>query len=211
MFQAAFDGIIKLHEQRGHKQIRLRASHESGGAAASADWKAHRRFTNGFVASPGGHRHVHHQGQIEASIPLMLSHSLVIGYHGCDRNLAGRIIAGETELKPSENAWDWLGHGIYLWEDSPARAFRWAEAEAGQAGSKIKSPAVLGAVVDLGNCLNLTETEALALVKSAHQTYLEVCAATGALPAENRGQEFQIRRLDCAVIEMLHQLRQKDG
>jgi hypothetical protein len=47
----------------------------------------------------------------------MLSHSLAIGYHGCDRNLAGRIVAGETELKPSENAWDWLGHGIYFWED----------------------------------------------------------------------------------------------
>ena len=91
----------------------------------------------------------------------MLSHSLAIGYHGCDRNLAGRIVAGKTELKPSENAWDWLGHGIYLWEDSPARALRWAEAEAGRAGSKIKSPAVLGAVVDLGNCLNLADTEAL--------------------------------------------------
>ncbi len=47
----------------------------------------------------------------------MLSHSLAIAYHGCDRNLAGRIVAWETELKPSENAWDWLGHGIYLWED----------------------------------------------------------------------------------------------
>ena len=46
----------------------------------------------------------------------MLSHSLAIGYHGCDRSLAGRIVAGQTELKPSENAWDWLGHGIYLWE-----------------------------------------------------------------------------------------------
>jgi hypothetical protein len=31
--------------------------------------------------------------------------------------LAGRIVAGQTELKPSENAWDWLGHGIYFWED----------------------------------------------------------------------------------------------
>jgi len=141
----------------------------------------------------------------------MLSRSLAIGYHGCDRNLAGRIVAGETELKPSENAWDWLGHGIYLWEDSPARALRWAEAEAGRDGSKIQSPAVLGAVVDLGNCLNLADTEALTLVKDAHQTYLEICAGSGASPAENHGADLQIRRLDCAVIETLHHLRQEEG
>ena len=44
----------------------------------------------------------------------MLSHSLAIGYHGCDLTLAERIVAGKTELNPSQNAWDWLGHGIYL-------------------------------------------------------------------------------------------------
>jgi hypothetical protein len=69
----------------------------------------------------------------------------------------------------------------------------------------------LGAVVDLGNCLNLADTEALTLVKDAHQTYLEICAASGFSPAENHGADLQIRRLDCAVIESLHGLRQKEG
>jgi hypothetical protein len=211
LFQAISCGTITLHEKRVHKQPHQRDRLESGSAEASANREAHYRFANGFDASLVGHRHVHGQGQVEASIPLMLSHSLAIGYHGCDRNLAGRIVAGETELKPSENAWDWLGHGIYLWEDSPARALRWAEAEAGRAASKINSPAVLGAVVDLGNCLNLADTEALSLVKNAHQTYLEACAASGFSPAENHGADLQIRRLDCAVIETLHHLRQKEG
>lgn len=137
----------------------------------------------------------------------MLSRSLAIGYHGCDRTLARRIVSGKVELKPSQNAWDWLGHGIYFWEDSPARALQWANAEARRAKSKIKSPAVLGAVVDCGNCLNLADSEALALVKSAHETYVEFCAKSGILPAENRGSELEIRHLDCAVIETLHQLR----
>jgi hypothetical protein len=141
----------------------------------------------------------------------MLSHSLAIGYHGCDRTLAGRIVAGNAELKPSQNAWDWLGHGIYFWEDSPSRALSWAEAEARRAGRNVKSPAVLGAVIDLGNCLNLADTEALVLVKTAHQSYVELCAAWGVPPAKNRGPELQIRHLDCAVIEMLHQLRQAEG
>ena len=91
-------------------------------------------------------------------------HSLVVGYHGCDDSLVQSVVTGKDDLKPSQNAWDWLGHGIYFWEDSPARALRWAEAEAQRRGSNIKTPAVLGAVIQLGNCLNLTETEALTLV-----------------------------------------------
>ena len=79
----------------------------------------------------------------------MLSRSLVIGYHGCDRKVAERVVAGRDDLKPSQNAWDWLGHGIYFWEDSHGRALRWAKEEAKHGGSKIKSPAVLGAVIDL--------------------------------------------------------------
>lgn len=211
LFQAVQCGTIALHEKRVHKQTHQRDRLESGSAEASANREADCRFANGFIASLGGDRHAHGHGQVKAPIPLMLSHSFAIGYHGCDRSLAGRIVAGETELKPSENAWDWLGHGIYLWEDSPARALRWAEAEAGRAASKINSPAVLGAVVDLGNCLNLADTEALTLVKSAHQTYLEACVATGVHPAENHGADLQIRRLDCAVIETLHHLRQEEG
>jgi hypothetical protein len=141
----------------------------------------------------------------------MLSHSLVIGYHGCDRSLVESVVVRKEDLKPSQNAWDWLGHGIYFWEDSPARALNWAEAEAQRRGSKIKTPAVLGAVIQLGNCLNLTETESLTLLKDAYQTFLQVCAASGSPVLENRGAALQVRFLDCAVIETVHQFRQQEG
>ena len=141
----------------------------------------------------------------------MLSLALVIGYHGCDRKVVERIVAGKDDLKPSQNAWDWLGHGIYFWEDSYARALHWAEGEARRRGSKIKSPAVLGAVVDLGNCLNLADTEALALVKGAHLAYTELCAKSGAPILKNRGPELRVRFLDCAVIETLHQWRRQEN
>ena len=111
----------------------------------------------------------------------MPSQSSVIGYHGCDRELVERVVTGAEELKPSQNAWDWLGHGIYFWEDSHARALRWAEAEAQRRGSKIKTPAVLGAAIHLGHCLNLTETEFLSLVKKAHEIYAGACVSTGSL------------------------------
>jgi len=140
----------------------------------------------------------------------MLSHSLVIGYHGCDRKVVKRVVAGKDELKPSQNAWDWLGHGIYFWEDSYGRALRWAKEEAKQRGSKIRSPAVLGAVIDLGNCLNLSDTNALALVKSAHRTYDELCAMSGVTMLKNRGPELKARFLDCVVIETLHHWRRRE-
>ena len=141
----------------------------------------------------------------------MVSHSLAIGYHGCDAGLARQIVSGNRNLKPSQNAWDWLGHGIYFWEGSHARALRWAETESRRTESKIKNPAVLGAVIDLGNCLNLTELEALELVKGAHLAYKQLCAVSGVAMPQNRGPELRARYLDCAVIETLHQLRQEEG
>ena len=137
----------------------------------------------------------------------MGAHSLVIGYHGCDLHVAREVISLQESLEPSQNEWDWLGHGIYFWENSPARANSWALAESGRDGSKIKNPAVLGAVIDLGDCLNLTEAEALADVKIAHEEYVNSCRSAGAETARNRGLDLRARFLDCAVMEMLHQLR----
>jgi hypothetical protein len=67
----------------------------------------------------------------------MLSHSLVMGYHGCDQSIVERILTRDDDLKPSQNDWDWLGHGIYFWEDSSVRAFRWAKTESLRRGSRI--------------------------------------------------------------------------
>ncbi|MBI2928572.1 MAG: hypothetical protein HYY24_23130 [Verrucomicrobia bacterium] len=141
----------------------------------------------------------------------MPSQSLVVGYHGCDRRLVEKVVAGVEVLKPSQNARDLLGHGIYFWEDSHARAMRWAEAESERRRSSITAPAVLGAIIQLGNFLNLMETEALSLVKSAHVSYLSACASTGSPAATNRGPELRARFLDCAVIQTLHQLRREQG
>jgi hypothetical protein len=60
--------------------------------------------------------------------------------------------------------------------------------------SKIKKPGVLGAVIDLGNCLNLTEVEALELVKGAHLAYKQLCVASGVAMPQNRGPELRAGR-----------------
>ncbi|HWF18502.1 MAG TPA: hypothetical protein VG754_04515 [Verrucomicrobiae bacterium] len=159
----------------------------------------------------GGYRDVHTSREVKAAVPLMLSHSLVIGYHGCDQKIVERVVSGKDDLKASQNDWDWLGHGIYFWEDSHGRALRWAKEEARQRNPKIKKPAVLGAVIDSGNCLNLADTDALALVNSAHQAYKELCAKSGVAMLKNHGSELKARFLDCVVVETLHELRRQEN
>ena len=44
--------------------------------------------------------------------------NLVIGFHGCDQSVVEKVIAGKTELLASTNDYDWLGSGIYFWENN---------------------------------------------------------------------------------------------
>ena len=42
--------------------------------------------------------------------------NLIIGFHGCDQTVVDKVLAGEENLIPSTNDYDWLGNGIYFWE-----------------------------------------------------------------------------------------------
>ena len=79
---------------------------------------------------------------------------VVTGYHGCDAAVAARVLAGAAPLNISTNAYDWLGQGIYFWEHGPQRAREWAIEQAKLSGAKIKEPPVLGARINLGECLD---------------------------------------------------------
>ena len=81
----------------------------------------------------------------------------VFGFHGCDSRVASGVLAGKSRLLASANTYDWLGHGIYFWEHGPSRAFEWAAQQARRKGSNIKRPAVIGAVIQLGNCFDLLD------------------------------------------------------
>ncbi len=140
----------------------------------------------------------------------MLSRPIVLGFHGCDRTVAQDVASGRAELRKSENDYDWLGHGSYFWEDNPDRALRWANEEH-IGGGKIETPAVLGAIIAPGNCLNLIAAEAGALVKAAYGAYQNVCRASGESEARNRGRDLRARYLDCVVFETLHGMRENEG
>ena len=52
---------------------------------------------------------------------------IVLGFHGCDKNTFKNVIIKGQHLKNSNNNYDWLGHGIYFWENSYVRALDWAK------------------------------------------------------------------------------------
>lgn len=138
---------------------------------------------------------------------LRLPH-FVIGFHGCDRSLGERVLLGHTQLELSKNSYDWLGEGVYFWEDNYERAMEWAKLRFAQ-------PAVLGAVIDLGNCLNLMDSWCIEQVCEQHKNFVDTTSSLGlALPQNTnlRGNTDEVlRHLDCAVINSLHEDRARRG
>ena len=81
--------------------------------------------------------------------------NLIIGFHGCDQTVVDKVLAGEENLLASTNDYDWLGNGIYFWENNETRALQWAQDLAKRKNSSVKNPAVIGAIIDLGYCFDL--------------------------------------------------------
>jgi hypothetical protein len=138
---------------------------------------------------------------------------LVIGFHGCDQEVCDKIVSGAFNFKSSSNDYDWLGNGMYFWEYNEQRALQFAKElkEAKRKGvPEIKKPAVLGAVLSLGNCLDLLEMEYLKLVRFSYDNMvLSYASLELPLPKNTKGNksnDLLLRRLDCAVIENLHQI-----
>lgn len=139
--------------------------------------------------------------------------SFVLGFHGCDKTVVDAVLCENRVLKPSKNEYDWLGHGIYFWENDPERALLFARESAKRKEAQIEDPGVVGAVVDLGYCLNLIESQNLQLLKAGYQTLLAASEASGMPLPRNRNvgdadNDFLLRHLDCAVLETVHRSRE---
>lgn len=114
----------------------------------------------------------------------------IIGYHATDEETGERLLSGDTFFKESRNAWDWLGHGAYFWEFGHQRAHDWANDWPNLQGKKI---VVVGAIIQLGECLDLLDTDSTRLLSGFAVAYRE---KVGTLP-ENRGPA---RKGDCFLI-----------
>jgi hypothetical protein len=121
--------------------------------------------------------------------------------------VANRVLAG-TPLAASENDYDWLGHGVYFWQANPRRALRFAEEKRTREKGRWK-PAVIGAVIELGLCLDLTTQAGIDHTRGAYESLAAAYATSGLrLPTNSGGKDLFLRKLDCAVIETLHDIRE---
>lgn len=123
---------------------------------------------------------------------------IVIAYHGCDAEVAERLLRGER-FRRSENDYDWLGAGVYFWEYGADRALGFARDQ--QRRGRIAEPGVVGAVIQLGNCFDLMDTR---FTQELAQAYDQIASrrAQGASLPTNAGStpDQKLRRLDCFVL-----------
>lgn len=129
---------------------------------------------------------------------------LVIGYHGTRRETAMRIVTQETTFKPSKNEDDWLGHGIYFWEHAPQQAWWWAKRRYASSASI----AVLGAVIRLGNCLDLLDPENGTMLKDFHKELKKEYQDRGEEP---RADANNHKYLDCETCEFAYRALEIGG
>ncbi len=117
-------------------------------------------------------------------------------------------------LLKSNRDWDWLGPGAYFWEADPVRAMEFAQWK--QARGDIETPCVIGAIIDLRECLDLTNREDIELVAAAYDSFVRLNAASDLPLPENQNAaddpfaNLLLRYLDCSVFRHLHELMREN-
>jgi hypothetical protein len=141
--------------------------------------------------------------------------NLLLGFHGCEESERDRLISDPSYIKSSNNSYDWLGHGMYFWENNPKRAILWAEQKK-KAGT-LNIPSVVGAVLELGRCLDLLDSDNIELLKESYQLFkndsekLEKPIPINQDHSSDPGRDKVLRYLDCAVIEYTHSFLKSKG
>ena len=93
----------------------------------------------------------------------------------------------------SRNEYDWLGDGVYFFQDAPHRAREWATQRHGSEG------VVLRSVIRLDDCLDLLDVQWNNLLGDAYTSVVEIAARAGEpLPRQTTGAH----RLDRVVVNL---------
>lgn len=118
-----------------------------------------------------------------------------------------QLIAGTVKMKAEERPYHWLGSGVYFWENDPVRALEWAQEKASR--GELAEPVVVGAVIELRRCLDLSSRENVPLLTAAHESLEALFAKSGTpMPVNKKApkdtrEDKVLRNLDCAVINHL--------
>lgn len=134
--------------------------------------------------------------------------NLIFGFHGCDETVRDYLLLNPNKIKISEEIYDWLGHGMYFWENNYDRALVWAKDK--KKRGTLNKPSVIGAILQLGNCCDLTDRNSIDVVKSYYALLKDDHAKVGKdLPVNkdlkhDEHKDMLLRELDCTVFEYMH-------
>jgi hypothetical protein len=128
----------------------------------------------------------------------------VIGYHGTRQSLVDKILL--EGFQPSTNPHDWLGNGVYFWQDAPLRAWEWADRHFGSEAT------VLVADILLADCMDLIDIGWFAPLRNAFYELLERKERSGErVPAQRAGPTPRPHPRDREVINHLVESRAHAG
>jgi len=141
---------------------------------------------------------------------VVLGSRRLFGYHGCTLEFARKITTPSVDIeewKYSDEAWDWLGDGVYFWEEAPLRAWEWAVAMCGRKGG---SPAVVGALIAPRTLVDLGDTEfvdqlkvAYEIVKSSYEKLGKPLPVNKPFHGDPKDPDRKFRALDRLVVQEL--------
>src|SRR3972149_9514287 len=97
--------------------------------------------------------------------------NLIIGFHGCDQSVRDAIVNNPNNIRKSEKPYDWLGHGVYFWENNYDRALKWANDKSKR--NEIEKPSVIGAVIELKYCFDLLDSRFIDTLKTYYELMVE--------------------------------------
>jgi hypothetical protein len=134
--------------------------------------------------------------------------NLIIGFHGCEASVRDSLLRSPNVIRISQKPFDWLGHGLYFWENNYDRALQWAQEK--KARGTIKEPAVIGAALYLGYCCDFLDRRYISLLTTYFNNMSERYKKSGKELPQNRDVAHDLhkdkimRHLDCATIEFMH-------
>lgn len=135
--------------------------------------------------------------------------NLTIGFHGCDKVVRDELVNNPNRIKKSQETFDWLGNGFYVWENNYDRALKWAKDK--KIRGTLNTPSFVGVIYLLDYCLDFTDSEFIDILSNYYGLLKYDLEITGKMLPQNKGlpkdehHDLILRELDCAVIEYLHQ------
>jgi hypothetical protein len=113
----------------------------------------------------------------------------LLGHHGTSRQVAETVLS--NGFRVSQNSYDWLGDGVYFWQNAPLRAMEWAKGAFGN------DAVVVEATIETGDFINLLDVEWMSWLTDVYDQYLDELKKSGEpLPV----QTDRAHRLDRAVM-----------